>query len=59
MSAPEMPGNSARGTLLNFLNRLIYRHKQTLHVLITSRPEPEIRFHLEKHTAVDIEEDLS
>ena len=56
---PEIPGNSARGTLLQFLNSLIVRHKQTLHILATSRPEPDIRGHLSKHTAIDIEAALS
>ncbi|GAB1208113.1 hypothetical protein APSETT445_006853 [Aspergillus pseudonomiae] len=56
---PETPENSARGTLLQFLNRLIARHKQTLHILATSRPEYDILCHLSKHTAIDIEEALS
>ncbi|KAE8407050.1 hypothetical protein BDV37DRAFT_280315 [Aspergillus pseudonomiae] len=56
---PEIPGNPARGTLLQFLNSLIVRHKQTLHILATSRPEPDIRSHLSEHTAIDIEKALS
>ncbi|KAE8143191.1 hypothetical protein BDV38DRAFT_291944 [Aspergillus pseudotamarii] len=56
---PELPGNSARGTLLKFLNRLIDQHKETLHILVTSRPEHDIRFHLGKYPGYDIEEDLS
>ncbi|KAE8328222.1 hypothetical protein BDV39DRAFT_204335 [Aspergillus sergii] len=56
---PEIPENPARGTLLKFLNKLITRHKQTLHILATSRPEYDICRHLENHTPIDIEKYLS
>jgi hypothetical protein len=56
---PERPGNQARETLLNLLNELIERHRPILHILATSRPEYDIRFHLGKHQTFDIEEGLS
>lgn len=50
--------NDERRTLLGFLEGLMVKHPSKMHILATSRPEPDIRSKLEKHQNVNLETGL-
>ncbi|PYH86231.1 hypothetical protein BO82DRAFT_380369 [Aspergillus uvarum CBS 121591] len=55
---PESPECHERRVLLSLLEELQERHSDKLHILVTSRPEPEISKRLERHATLDLEEKL-
>ncbi|KAI3058977.1 hypothetical protein CBS147352_987 [Aspergillus niger] len=48
-------GNDERRSLLQFLEELLEKHRIRIHILATSRPEPDIRSRLERYQSVDME----
>ncbi|OJZ87121.1 hypothetical protein ASPFODRAFT_44747 [Aspergillus luchuensis CBS 106.47] len=52
-------GDNERSSLLQFLEELLKKHQTKLHILATSRPEPDIRSRLEQYQRVDLEAGLS
>ncbi|OJJ42631.1 hypothetical protein ASPZODRAFT_76501 [Penicilliopsis zonata CBS 506.65] len=55
---PSEPGRKERQLLLSFLKTLVEQHSDKLHLLATSRPEPDIRQSLEKHKSLNLEDGL-
>ncbi|RAK79543.1 uncharacterized protein BO72DRAFT_425227 [Aspergillus fijiensis CBS 313.89] len=51
--------NGERGLLLPFLEDLLKKHRTKLHILATSRPEPDIRSRLEQYQSVNLEAGLA
>ncbi|RAH48293.1 uncharacterized protein BO95DRAFT_480367 [Aspergillus brunneoviolaceus CBS 621.78] len=51
--------NGERGLLLPFLEDLLGKHPTKLHILATSRPEPDIRSRLEQYQSVNLEAGLA
>lgn len=47
--------HDGRDSLLKFIEELSAKHPSKLHILATSRPEPDIRSRLEQSESVDIE----
>ena len=47
-----------RRSLLQFLEELLGKHRAKLHILATSRPEPDIRSRLEQYQSVNLETGL-
>ncbi|PWY91628.1 hypothetical protein BO94DRAFT_574028 [Aspergillus sclerotioniger CBS 115572] len=47
--------NDERGSLLQFLEELLGKHRARIHILATSRPEPDIRARLEQYQLVNLE----
>ncbi|PYI11903.1 hypothetical protein BO78DRAFT_413007 [Aspergillus sclerotiicarbonarius CBS 121057] len=54
---PESPDRSERSFLLSFLVNL-QKQQSNLHILVTSRPEPDIRTQLKGYMALDLEKKL-
>ncbi|KAJ5618698.1 hypothetical protein N7528_006809 [Penicillium herquei] len=52
---PFTASRKERQLLLQFIEHLIEQHPSKLHILATSRPEPDIRVRLEKHNSFDLE----
>ncbi|CAI7627297.1 unnamed protein product [Penicillium bialowiezense] len=50
--------HDGRSLLLQFLKGLVERHRAKIHVLVTSRPEPDIRSKLEQYPSVNLESGL-
>ncbi|PYI24076.1 hypothetical protein BO99DRAFT_478635 [Aspergillus violaceofuscus CBS 115571] len=56
----ECPAKAGeRGSLLRFLEELLERHRAKLHIIATSRPEPDIRSRLEQYLCVNLETGLA
>ncbi|PYI34344.1 hypothetical protein BP00DRAFT_390371 [Aspergillus indologenus CBS 114.80] len=56
----ECPAKAGeRGSLLRFLEELLERHRAKLHIIATSRPEPDIRSRLEQYQCVNLETGLA
>ncbi|GLB14222.1 hypothetical protein AtubIFM61612_001647 [Aspergillus tubingensis] len=53
---PEAVNRKERGLLLSLLTEFQKRHGDKVHILVTSRPEPDIIEHLKECTAIDIEQ---
>ncbi|KAL3260405.1 hypothetical protein ABHI18_004610 [Aspergillus niger] len=51
-------GDDERGSLLQFLEELLKKHQTKIHILATSRPEPDIRSRLEQYQSVNLESGL-
>ncbi|KAJ5589982.1 protein kinase domain family protein [Penicillium hetheringtonii] len=47
--------HDGRSSLLEFIEQLLSKHPSKLHILATSRPEPDIRSRLEQYLNVDLE----
>lgn len=47
--------HDGRSSLLEFIEQLSSKHPSKLHILATSRPEPDIRSRLEQYLNVDLE----
>lgn len=50
--------HDGRSSLLQFLEGLVERHQAKINVLVTSRPEPDIRSKLEQYPSVNLETGL-
>ena len=48
-----------RSSLLQFLEELLVKHPGKMHILATSRPEPDIRSRLEQYQSVNLENGLA
>ncbi|RAH85853.1 hypothetical protein BO86DRAFT_354734 [Aspergillus japonicus CBS 114.51] len=56
----ECPAKAGeRGSLLRFLEGLWERHQAKLHIIATSRPEPDIRSRLKQYQCVNLETGLA
>ncbi|OJI81520.1 hypothetical protein ASPTUDRAFT_58772 [Aspergillus tubingensis CBS 134.48] len=51
-------GDDGRSSLLQFIEELLEKHESKIHILATSRPEPDIRSRLERYQSVDLETGL-
>ncbi|GLB11572.1 hypothetical protein AtubIFM57258_008442 [Aspergillus tubingensis] len=51
-------GDDGRSSLLQFIVELLGKHQSKMHILATSRPEPDIRSRLERFQSVDLETGL-
>ncbi|PYH73951.1 uncharacterized protein BO88DRAFT_484802 [Aspergillus vadensis CBS 113365] len=51
-------GDDGRSSLLQFIVELLGKHQSKMHILATSRPEPDIRSRLELYQSVDLETGL-
>lgn len=56
---PENEKSKERGSLLSFLEVLLKRHSTKIHILATSRPEPDIQQRLEQFSKIDLEVHLA
>lgn len=56
---PQKSGQKERKQLLEFIEQLLENHRDKLHLVVTSRPEPDIREKLEKYRCVNLEGGLS
>ncbi|GLA95787.1 hypothetical protein AtubIFM61612_008635 [Aspergillus tubingensis] len=48
-------GDDGRSSLLQFIEEMLEKHQSKMHILATSRPEPDIRSRLERYQSVDLE----
>lgn len=56
---PENEESKERGSLLLLLEDLLKRHSTKIHILATSRPEPDIQQKLERFSKIDLEAHLA
>lgn len=56
---PENEESKERGSLLSLLEDLLERHSTKIHILATSRPEPDIQQRLERFSKIDLEAHLA
>ncbi|KAJ5240462.1 uncharacterized protein N7469_002053 [Penicillium citrinum] len=56
---PENERSKERGLLLSLLEDLLERHSTKIHILATSRPEPDIQERLEQFSKINLEAHLA
>lgn len=57
--ARTLSGRRERDSLLTIMETLLHNHQDKIHILATSRAEPDIRSKLEKYTPFNLEDGLN
>ncbi|KAE8152368.1 hypothetical protein BDV25DRAFT_137941 [Aspergillus avenaceus] len=55
---PELPERRERSLLLALLDECLQKHETSVHILVTSRPEPDISEHFQSFLTLDLEKKL-